>query len=104
MRREYYSTKTKKETKVIVLALAGERSSLPCSFQSLLLMLWCVFFFVMGSLLCFLFFIVSPVFFFFICIHIYLYYMHIKDYLTHLEEYRLKGILDERPEKTIGDR
>ena len=30
--------------------------------------------------------------------------MYIKDYLTHLEEYRLKGILDERPEKTIGDR
>jgi len=67
MRRECYSTKTKKEMKVIVLALVGERSSLPCSFQSLLLMLWCVFFFfVMGSLLCFLFSVVSPVFFFFL--------------------------------------
>jgi hypothetical protein len=30
--------------------------------------------------------------------------MHIKDYPTHLKEYRLKGILDERPEKPIEDR
>jgi hypothetical protein len=30
--------------------------------------------------------------------------MHIKDYPTHPEEYRLKGILDERLEKLIKDR
>jgi hypothetical protein len=30
--------------------------------------------------------------------------MHIKDYFTHSEEYRLKEILDERPEKPIENR
>jgi hypothetical protein len=30
--------------------------------------------------------------------------MHIKDYPTHPEEYRVKGISDERPEKLIEDR
>jgi hypothetical protein len=30
--------------------------------------------------------------------------MHIKDYLTHPEEYRLKGISDEKSEKPIEDR
>ena len=30
--------------------------------------------------------------------------MHIKDYFTHLEKYRLKGISDERSEKPIEDR
>jgi hypothetical protein len=29
--------------------------------------------------------------------------MHIKDYLTHSENIEIKGILDERPEKTIED-
>ena len=29
--------------------------------------------------------------------------MHIKDYPTHPEEYRLKGISDERPEKLVDD-
>jgi len=48
----------------MVLALARECSSLPYSFQSLLPMLWC-FFFVMGSLLCFLSSVVSPAFYFF---------------------------------------
>ena len=37
-------------------------------------------------------------------IHIYIYYMHIKDYPTHPEKYRLKGISYERPEKSIEDR
>jgi len=35
--------------------------------------------------------------------HIYLYYMHIKDYPTHPKKYRLKGISDERPKKPIED-
>jgi hypothetical protein len=30
--------------------------------------------------------------------------MHIKDYSTHPEKYRLKGISDERPEKPIETR
>jgi hypothetical protein len=30
--------------------------------------------------------------------------MHIKDYSTHPEKYRLKGILNERSEKSIEDR
>jgi hypothetical protein len=30
--------------------------------------------------------------------------MHIKDYSTHPEKYRLKGISDERLEKSIEDR
>jgi hypothetical protein len=29
--------------------------------------------------------------------------MHIKDYPTHLEKYRLKGISNERPEKLVDD-
>jgi hypothetical protein len=33
----------------------------------------------------------------------YLYYIHIKDYLTHLENLELKGISDERPENSIED-
>jgi len=37
-------------------------------------------------------------------IHIYLYYMHIKDYPTHSEEFRLKEISDERLEKLVEDR
>jgi len=37
-------------------------------------------------------------------IHIYIYYMHIKDYPTHPEKYRLKGISYERPEKSIENR
>jgi len=30
--------------------------------------------------------------------------MHIKDYSTHPENIELKGISDEKPEKTIKDR
>jgi hypothetical protein len=30
--------------------------------------------------------------------------MHIKDYSTHPENIELKGISDEKPEKTIEDR
>jgi hypothetical protein len=29
--------------------------------------------------------------------------MHIKNYLTHPEKYKLKEILDEKPEKPIED-
>jgi hypothetical protein len=29
--------------------------------------------------------------------------MHIKDYPTHPEKYKLKEILDEKPEKSIED-
>jgi hypothetical protein len=35
--------------------------------------------------------------------HIYLYYMHIKDYHTHSEKYILKGKSYERPENLIVD-
>ena len=36
--------------------------------------------------------------------YLYIYYMHIKDYPTHPEKYRLKGISYERPEKSIENR
>jgi hypothetical protein len=35
--------------------------------------------------------------------HIYLYYMHIKDYPTHSKNIELKGISDEEPEKPTED-
>jgi hypothetical protein len=34
----------------------------------------------------------------------YVYYMHIKDYLTHSKNIKLKGISYERPENPIEDR
>jgi hypothetical protein len=37
-------------------------------------------------------------------IHIYLYYMHIKNHPTHPENIELKGTSYERPEKPIEDR
>jgi hypothetical protein len=68
-RKECYLAKTETKTKVVVLAQAGECSSLPCSFQSLLPMLWCFF--------CYGF---SPLFSLFCRLPYFLFFSHTKEY------------------------